>query len=296
MIRILAVTVSYNSLSHGVFDEFIASVIGSELKPHLMIIDNNSNPAQKEALKSFISEDVTVIFNEQNVGFGAACNQGIVAAVGQGYDYVLIVNNDVVFEDGVVQSLVTSMQNDGIDVSSPLILYYNKPNSVWYAGGGFSVSRGFANVHDWHNCDISAIDRNSIRSDFIPGCFLLMSIPAVKRYELYFDENFFVYCEDEDLSFRMMKLGVLTKVYADVMVKHLAGGSSGGEKSIFSIKSSAKNHIIFLRNHFPILKIVGFVALAFCKILWRVVVGRYSYSQFVAEISGMYDGVRFKIL
>src|SRR4051794_34555648 len=79
-----------------------------EIPYEVIIIDNASSDGTPELL-SQLEGDVVIITNEENLGFGPACNQG--ASVAQG-EYVLFLNNDTVLLAGWLEPLVAALDED----------------------------------------------------------------------------------------------------------------------------------------------------------------------------------------
>lgn len=88
--------------------EYTAACLGSiaEHTPEhlyeIVLVDNGSTDGTAELLEQ-LGGDVTIIRNEQNLGFSAACNQGAAAARGR---YLLFLNNDTVAQEGWLEPLI----------------------------------------------------------------------------------------------------------------------------------------------------------------------------------------------
>ena len=82
----------------------------------IILVDNASSDETANYLKTL--SDVTVISNEENLGFAGACNQGIRAAGG---DWVVILNNDVIVAPGWLEGLLEAAQYWGLQIVTPAI-------------------------------------------------------------------------------------------------------------------------------------------------------------------------------
>ena len=101
MDKIGLVTITYNS--SDVLKPFLDSVWNQTHKNFMLyVIDNNSFDDTIEVLEESIDNRLVIIKNFQNEGVAKANNQGITAAINEGCDQVLIINNDVEFEDTLI--------------------------------------------------------------------------------------------------------------------------------------------------------------------------------------------------
>ena len=190
----------------------------------IIVVDNNSSDESCEMVSELFSE-VTLISNKENVGFSKANNQGVAVAQGK---YVCILNPDtVVAEDTFVQivSFADSQNNLGI-VSCKLIDG---------AGGFLPESKrhvptplvaikkllGFSKSYY-----ASEVEKNSIaKVSVFVGAFMFLS----KKVYLEvggFDERYFMYGEDIDLSYSVINAGYDNFYYGKTSVIHYKGEST----------------------------------------------------------------------
>ena len=122
------------------------------------------------------------------------------------------------------------------------ILYYDKPDVLWYDGGYFSVWLG-KSKHKGENKKI--IQGNDIsRVNFITFCFVLIPKLIIKQIGLI-DESYFMYVEDLDYCYKVFKRGYnLYHVY-NSLVWHKVGASYGGGTSPFSSYLYYRNSLNF---------------------------------------------------
>lgn len=104
MQKIGLVTITYNS-AH-VMEPFMQCVLNQTHTNFILyIIDNISSDNTLELLKNYRDERIVLIANKENVGVAKGNNQGIVQAMQDGCDELLIINNDVEFEDTLLEKL-----------------------------------------------------------------------------------------------------------------------------------------------------------------------------------------------
>ena len=131
-------------------------------------------------------------------------------------------------------------------------MYFDSPNHIWYSGAWFSRRKGYLPSHrGFKELDKGMYDK-VIEVEYAPTCCLL-----VKKKVFYdigmMDEKYFVYFDDTDFSYRIMKDGRHKMFYCpDVKFYHKVGSLTNSfekkYRSSFFIKQNVKNHIYFLRK------------------------------------------------
>lgn len=143
-----------------------------------------------------------------NLGYAGGNNRGMRHALDQGAEYLLVLNNDTIVEPKCVEALVASAQQapKKVGVVSPKILFHDDPARIWFAGGDYSVVRALGVHRREMELDDPAESPRLEEMSFATGCCFLM--PAgVARETGGFREEYFMYCEDLELSLRLMRSG-----------------------------------------------------------------------------------------
>lgn len=200
------------------------SIMDSTRVPfELIFVDNGSTDGTREYLAALAAgragegacNRVLVLRNEQNLGFGPACNQGMAEAMG---DYVVLLNNDTVVTDGWLERMAEAAERDGrVGLVGPRSNYVVGPQmieGVPYAPGDMEGMRQFA-------ARLAREERG--RGFFAPraiGLCLLIKRQVLDRVG-GFDPRFGIgNCEDDDLSLRALLAGYAIWVAGDVFVHH----------------------------------------------------------------------------
>ena len=194
-----------------ILEKTIQSFLRSTLDSKLYIVDNSPT----DRLKALVNDPRIIYrFNNKNLGFGAGHNT-ILREILNETNYHIILNPDVYFEEGVIQKLYTFMdQHSEIGQVMPKVLYPDgrlQPLCKLLPTPQTLIKRRFFNFYK------SSLERENYRYElrfsgydkimdvpFLSGCFMFLRTEALKKVGL-FDERFFLYTEDADLSRRIHK-------------------------------------------------------------------------------------------
>jgi len=230
----------------------------------VVVVDNGSNDdSVKKLNQARFKFNYELVKNHQNLGFAGGNNIGLGLALKQGADYVMVLNNDTLVDSDFLNNLVTvlkSKKNAG--VVSPKIYFasgfefhknrYRKSELgkvVWYAGGRID----WANVMGI-NEGVDKVDRGQFSRrrtvDFATGCCSLFSAKALKKVGL-FDENYFMYFEDVDLSLRLKKAGFGVFFEPQGIIWHKVARSSGIGSNLNDYFIS-RNRLLFGFKYAPV--------------------------------------------
>lgn len=247
------VTVLYNTPE--VLEDFFRSLACQTYKNFILyVIDNSSKPESLRLARELASQyciETTFIDNQgNNVGVAAGNNQGIKAALVDGCEYVLIINNDLLFEAPDVFDKLMQVAINGESLVSPLILNYPE-GKLWYAGGHFDEYRALA-PHDYAGMDKAAVAKFDEYHAYAPTCFLIVNSDVFKQVGMM-DERYFAYYDDTDFLYRAYIAGYKVKLEQDVVISHKVSVSTGGDLSFFGAYHLTRNRMYFAKKnlHFP---------------------------------------------
>ena len=221
----------------------------------VVVVDNASIDNSLQGLESLVLP-LKIIRNLGNRGFGAACNQG---AKGSISDYLLFLNPDTrLFEDSLIKPLAFMEQPENQKTGITGIQLVDEGRRVARTCARFPVPGMFFSKmlglnmlfpRQFHSHIMSEWDHGETREvDHAMGAFFMI------RRHLFdtldgFDEQFFVYLEDLDLSYRANNAGWKTVYLADVRAYHKGGGTSEQVKArrmFYSLRS----RILYGYKHF----------------------------------------------
>ena len=266
MITLSIVIVNYNVC--GFLEQCLLSVRDAVkgISHEIFVVDNASTDGS-EAYISTRFPQVKYIYNTENVGFSKANNQAIAQSSGR---YVLLLNPDTVVGESVLDEAchfldehddagalgVKMIDGDGKFLPeskrgfpSPWVSFCK----IFGLSKLFPYSRRFGRYH------LRFLDENSThRVDVLSGAFMLLRRSTLDRCGLL-DENFFMYGEDIDLSYRMTLTGE-KNYYLPLRILHYKGESTKTE-SLRYVRIFYQAMFIFLRKHYPHYKLFALLSI-----------------------------------
>lgn len=223
----------------GTLLDAVNSFLNTDLKVKLFISDNSPDDSLK---KIFNDERVEYIFNNKNLGFGMAHNICIKKAENTS-SYHLILNPDVYFNSGVLEELKQYMdQNPDIGLISPKVLYPDgsiqyscrllpQPFDFWIRQVGF-LRKIFIKRVRTQELQFTGYDK-IMEVPFILGCFMLIRTGVFSKIGM-FDNRFFMYLEDLDLT-RRIHAKYKTIFYPHVNIYHVYAKESRRNMKLLKI-------------------------------------------------------------
>lgn len=222
----------------------------------VFVVDNNSADSSLEMLDKKFPQ-VKVIANRENVGFAKANNQAIRLSSGE---YVLLLNPDTVVEEDTFEKCLRFMDNTpdagGLGVKMvngkgeflpeskrgipfPAVAFYK----LFGLSKLFPKSRRFGTYH------LSFLDDDKIHSvEVLAGAFMMLRRSVLDKVGLL-DEDYFMYGEDIDLSYRILQGGYKNYYFPETRIIHYKGESTK-TGSLNYVHVFYKAMQIFARKHF----------------------------------------------
>jgi GT2 family glycosyltransferase len=288
--KIGIVTVTYNSAE--VITEFVESVLCQTFTNWILYcVDNQSKDQTLNILESYIDSRIKIVKNTNNVGVAAGNNQGIIQSLENNYDFVLLINNDVKFENNLIELLLDGMNTTKASIVTPKIFYFGHKNMLWYAGGGFEYFRFWSNKH----YGIGKIDSkkyNTIKQvDYAPTCCVLIKNDVFSKIGLM-DETFFIYFDDVDFFYRAKKAKIKTCYIPKAELLHKVSSLTGGESSKFGIHITARNAVYFVRKHSFGLRYLFALYTQKLTIYLGLILLKTDFDHFRVKQTGYFDGLK----
>jgi len=254
-VQLSIIIVNYNSRS--LVEQCLVSVdkamVG--INTEIIIVDNNSKDGSKEYLPQKFSH-IKFIFNDENLGFAKACNQGY--KISSGY-YVLFLNPDTILSETCLKDCISFFEShpDAGAVGIRMLDEKGKflkeskrglpsPSTSFYRLFGltavFPASKTIAKYYEGH---LPEKENNPV--DVLAGAFMMIKREVFEKVN-GFDESFFMYGEDIDLSLRITQLGFRNYYLGKISVTHLKGGSTPYNYKYIRDFYDAMN--LFVKKHY----------------------------------------------
>ncbi len=227
-----------------------------KLEGEVWVVDNNSVDGSVEMVQQKFPT-VKIIANTDNKGFSKANNQAIRQANGE---YILLLNPDTVVEEDTFSKVIQFMDSHpkagGLGVKmidgSGKFLPESKRGLPTYDVAFykiFGLSALFPKSKTFGRYHLGYLDDSKIHEvDILAGAFMLLRKSILEKTGLL-DEDFFMYGEDIDLSYRILKAGAKNYYFPETRIIHYKGESTK-KSSVNYVFVFYNAMIIFAKKHF----------------------------------------------
>lgn len=205
----------------------------------IVAVENGSHDGSAEAFKDLeqqYGEQLVVLYNDQNLGFAGGVNTGIRWAIDHDYDMVALFNNDAVADPQWLTALVKKLEDKpDLGIATGLLLHDDgqtiDSTGDWYSIWGLPFPRN-------RNDDASKAPDDALIFGATGGATLYRT-SLFRRIGL-FDEGFFAYYEDVDVSFRAQLAGYKV-AYASKAIAYHKQGATSAKIPGFTVTQTFKN-------------------------------------------------------
>lgn len=225
--------------------ECLDSLLAQTAPLTLLVVDNGSTDSSRDILESY-EDKIVRIYRDKNYGFTGGVNPGIEYAIEHGYDAVALFNNDAFADKDWLKNLQHELQDNVGIVTCSLQTFDRKyidstgdQLTVW----GLPYPRG---RH-------TPVANSPTEPEYIFGASggaTLYSIPMLREIGL-FDDDFFAYYEDVDLSYRAQLAGWKVKINPASIAYHRINATSNRMPSGFRVYQTFKNMPMVNKKNTP---------------------------------------------
>lgn len=211
----------------------------------IYVADNSPTDSLRDFVVP-ISPKIEYIFGQGNVGYGSAHNIAIKRAIDSGATYHVVINPDIYFVQGTIETLADYMDtNPDVGQVMPKVIYPDGelqhvckllPTPMDLIGRRFVPIKSYIEQRNARfEMSQSGYDR-PMMVPFLSGCFMFLKVEALRETG-GFDDDFFMYCEDIDLCRRIGMKGYRTMYNPVATVVH------AHKKESFKNKAMLKAHV-----------------------------------------------------
>lgn len=216
----------------------------------ILVIDNGSSDGSLSMLEGIAQEGRLRLFPGTNVGFAKANNIGIHASAGE---FILTLNADAFLSADYIGRCVEAFRRNDLLGTVVGKLVSDSDPSIIDSAGIYFYREGVAAERGFGEKDRGQYDRQ----EFVDGACAAAAVyrramlEDIRIGDEFYDEAFFAFVEDVDVSFRSGMRGWTTLYLPSAIVRHVRGGSSGQLKE-FTFYLNERNSRLFLRKGFAL--------------------------------------------
>ncbi|MDW8302673.1 MAG: glycosyltransferase family 2 protein [Bacteroidia bacterium] len=222
----------------------------------IWVVDNASKDGSVEMLQKKFS-DIHLIVNSQNVGFSKANNQAIAQAQGK---YVLLLNPDTILQEDTLEKCIAFMESHPEAGALGVKMIDGKGKFLPESKRGLPTPQvSMYKMLGFHNFFPKSAKFNRYYLGHLPndqnhevevlsGAFMFIRKAVLDKIG-YLDENFFMYGEDIDLSYRITLAGYKNYYLSETQILHYKGESTK-KSSVNYVVVFYDAMLIFAKKHF----------------------------------------------
>ncbi|MDP2585872.1 MAG: glycosyltransferase family 2 protein [Candidatus Levybacteria bacterium] len=234
----------------------------------IIVVDNASTDGSVGKIKQYMSsgkhDAIKIIENKKNLGFSGGHNVAIKYALESGADYVLILNNDTYVDENFIEELFGVAEKErNVVMLVPKIYFapgseyhknrYTKKDEgkvLWYAGGEMDWNNVIGHHKGVDEVDEGQFDKIE-ETEIATGCCMLVKKQVFEKIG-NFDDKYFLYYEDADLTMRAKKKDINVVYVPKSVIWHKNAGSAGGSGSVLQDYYITRNRLLFGFKYAPI--------------------------------------------
>ena len=225
--------------------ECLDSLLAQSVPLSLVVVDNGSDDSSRKILESYDGRIIR-IYRDKNYGFTGGVNPGIEYALEHDFDAVALFNNDAIADKDWLKNLQTELKgNVGIvtcllrTLDGKFIDSTGEQMSVW----GLPYPRG-------RHTKVENAPKEPEYIFSASGGATLYSIPMLREIGI-FDDDFFAYYEDVDISFRAQLAGWKVRINPAAVAYHRINATSNRMKNGFRTYQTFKNLPMVVQKNVP---------------------------------------------
>lgn len=246
----------------------------------VIVVDNNSTDDSCAMIRAKFPE-IVLIENKDNKGFSKANNQAVAIAKGE---YVLFLNPDTVMpEDFFAKTLAYMDAHPEAGALGPRLIdgkgqfapdskksFPSLSVAIFKTTGINKVFSKSPYINKYYAVHIG--ERETAEVDVLSGCCMLVRRSAMDKAGGPFDEDYFMYCEDVDLSYRIQKAGFKNMYFPEADLIHYKGESTR-KMTLSYVRIFNEALVTFVKKHYTKQQAGLFILFINAGIVLRAILG-----------------------
>ena len=214
----------------------------------VIVVDNGSDDGTGDAVRE-AHPQVDLVRSEENLGFAGGNNLGVRRALELGADHVMLLNNDTTVDPGFIEPLVEELERrPDAGAVSPLILYAEPDDLIWFAGATFDPRKGHNGRHWGYRERANVSAGETYETGRITGCAMLVPRRVWEQVGLL-DDELFLHVEDTEWCVRAGRHGYRFYVVPVSRIWHRVSAATGSEESPTIAYYGVRNTLEVGRRH-----------------------------------------------
>lgn len=288
MTSVLIVVLNWNGMNDT--EKCIDSLLVQDYENYkVLIVDNGSKDDSVSRIKKIVAkypEKVLTISNEKNLGFAGGVNTGIEYALNNNYDSIALFNNDATANPSWLTNLVNTLNTNEVSVATGLLLHADgktiDSTGDFYSTWGIGFPR----------------NRDSLASKAPESGYVFSASGGASLYKTslfreigLFDENFFAYYEDTDISFRTQLAG--HKIYyTNKAIAYHEQGATSNKIPGFTVYQTFKNLPLLFWKNVPT-KLLLKVGSRFTLLYILILINAFKHNSGWPALKGFFASIKF---
>lgn len=246
----------------------------------VVVVDNASGDGSADLIAQ-IRPDLDLVRSDQNLGYAGGNALGVARCLEWGAEYIWVLNNDTLVLPDTLGKMVREAQaSPRIGAVGCVIRDERAPSSILALGGGrisplLGLARHVTNREEGH------------RLDFLTGACMLIPTPVIRELG-FISPDYFLYWEDVDYCYRLIRHGYKLVVALDATIFHDESSTLGKSSDLLTYYSF-RSMVKFFYLNYPRSWIVIIILSSILRLIRRS--SRLEFHYCYALIQGIYNGI-----